>query len=61
MATQDIQGGFGNLVWVRDKDGKEYACPVESIKGNIKTKEELSEEEKSNCMDVSYIVGTERW
>lgn len=54
-------GGFGNLVWVRDKDGKEYACSVEALKGNIKTKDELSEEEKASCMDVSTIVGTERW
>ena len=55
------EGGLGDLVWIRDKDGKEYACSVEAIKGNIKTKEELSEEEKSSCMDVSYLVGTERW
>ncbi|HHB76549.1 MAG TPA: hypothetical protein ENK84_08400 [Desulfobulbus sp.] len=55
------QGGLGNLVWVRDKDGKEYACSVEALKGNIKTKEELTDEEKESCMDVSTIVGTERW
>lgn len=55
------QGGFGDLVWVRDKDGKEYACSVEALKGNIKTKEELTDEEKKSCMDVSTIVGTERW
>lgn len=55
------QGGFGDLVWIRDKDGKEYACSVEAIKGNIKTKEELTDEEKKSCMDVSTIVGTERW
>ena len=55
------EGGFGNLVWIRDKDGKEYACSVEALKGNIKTKEELTDEEKESCMDVSLIVGTERW
>ena len=55
------EGGFGDLVWIRDKDGKEYACSVEAIKGNIKTKEELSDEEKESCMDVSTIIGTERW
>lgn len=55
------QSGFGNLVWVRDKDGKEYACSVDALKGNIKTKEELTEEERKNCTDVSTIVGTERW
>ncbi len=54
-------GGFGNLVWVRDKDGKEYACSVDVLKGNNKAKEGLSDEEKANCMDVSTFVGTERW
>lgn len=58
---EKTQSGFGDLVWIRDKDGKEYACSVEALKGNIKTKEELTEEEKKNCMDVSTIVGTERW
>jgi len=48
------------MVWVRDKDGKEYACYLKDIKG-IKTKEQLTEEEKANCIDVSQIVGTERW
>jgi hypothetical protein len=49
------------LVWIRDKDGKEYACSVEALKGNIKKKEELTEEEKARCTDVSTMVGTERW
>ncbi|MCF8056890.1 MAG: hypothetical protein K9K37_09650 [Desulfocapsa sp.] len=55
------QGGFANLVWVRDKDGKEYACPIVALKGNIRNKEELSDEERASCMDVSTFVGTERW
>ncbi|MBU0681110.1 MAG: hypothetical protein KKD73_06795 [Proteobacteria bacterium] len=53
--------GIGNLVWVRDKDGKEYACSVDALSGNIQTKEELTAEERKNCMDVSTIIGTERW
>ena len=61
IMSDKSQSGLGNLVWVRDKDGKEYACSVEALKGNIKTKEELSEEEKASCMDVSTIIGTERW
>jgi hypothetical protein len=66
MADQDYQkmdssgGGYESMVWVRDKDGKEYACYLKDIKG-IKTKEQLTEEEKANCIDVSQIVGTERW
>jgi predicted GIY-YIG superfamily endonuclease len=55
------KGGLRDLVWIRDKDGKEYACSVEALKGNIKKKEELTEEEKARCTDVSSMVGTERW
>jgi hypothetical protein len=29
--------------------------------GNIKKKEELTDEEKEKCMDVSQLIGTERW
>ena len=53
-------GGYESMVWVRDKDGKEYACYLKDIKG-IKAKEQLTEEEKAKCVDVSQIVGTERW
>ena len=44
-----------------NKGGREYACTAAALKGNIKTKEELTEEEKTNCMDVSQLIGTERW
>ncbi|ADW18294.1 hypothetical protein Despr_2149 [Desulfobulbus propionicus DSM 2032] len=53
-------GGYESMVWIRDKDGKEYACYLKDIK-NIKRKEDLSEDEKAKCLDVSQIVGTERW
>ena len=59
--AEDVKGGLGNMVWIRDKDGKEYACSIEALKGNIKKKEELTEDEKAGCTDVSTIVGTERW
>jgi hypothetical protein len=55
------KGGYESMVWIRDKDGKEYACTAAALKGNLKSKEELSDEEKENCMDVSQLIGTERW
>jgi hypothetical protein len=55
-----MKGGYESLVWVRDKDGKEYACYADDLK-NIKRKDELTPEEIENCMDVSQLVGTERW
>jgi hypothetical protein len=55
------KGGYESMVWIRDKNGKEYACSVEALKGNIKDKDELTDEELANCMDVSQLIGTERW
>ena len=56
-----MKGGYESLVWIRDKNGKEYACYADDLKGKIRPKEELTEEEKAQCLDVSEIVGTERW
>jgi len=60
--TDEIRtGGYESMVWIRDKNGKEYACYLDALKGNIKDKDELTEAERANCLDVSEIVGTERW
>ena len=61
MGESSNTGGYESMVWIRDKDGKEYACYLEDIKGRVKKKEELTDAEKSKCVDVSTIVGTERW
>ena len=52
--------GYESMVWIRDKDGNENVCYLKDVKG-IKVKEDLTVEEKAKCMDVSQIVGTERW
>ncbi len=35
------------FVWVKDKSGNEYACPVDVLK----KPEEMSEAEMKNCID----------
>ena len=55
------RGGFGNLVWVRDNDGKEYACSADALRDNHNGDHNLSDQEKAGCIDVNTIVGTERW
>lgn len=52
--------GYEEMVWIRDKDGNEYACQFNDIKF-IKKKEELSDEESSRCVDVSQIIGKGNW
>ena len=44
------------MIWVQDKEGKEYACYIDDVK-NIKRKEDLTEEEKAKCLDISQVVG----
>lgn len=54
MKTEDAGKPTGKLkdrfVWVKDKDGKEYVCPVDALKNP----EELTEEEKARCMGAEF-------
>jgi len=53
--------GYESLVWIKDKYGKEYVCPIDALKGDTNDRAELTEEERKACTDVNQIVGTERW
>lgn len=53
--------GYDNLIWVFDKEGKEYVCELDSMRKNFKDGDELSNEERKHCRNVNEIVGTERW
>jgi hypothetical protein len=44
---------YEGMVWVRDKEGKEFACYVK----DIKRKEDLTEEEKAKCTDLNTVLG----
>lgn len=44
------------MVFIQDKDGKEYACYIDDLK-NIKRKEDLTDEEKEKCTDLSQVLG----
>lgn len=60
MRGDIISKEYQKMVWVHDKDGKEYACYVDDLKGKLKSKEDLSDEEKESCLDLSQVVG-ESW
>ena len=51
-----ISEEYKKMVWIRDKEGKEYACYIDDLK-NIKKKEDLSPEEKEKCLDLSTVLG----
>ncbi len=60
MSEYSSMRGYGNLVWVNDKDGKEFVCTLDSNESKKKY-EELTEHERKSCTNVNEIVGTERW
>lgn len=55
-----MKGGYESLVWLEDEDGKEYVCSVRDDNKEYAW-EDLDREEKDRCMDVSLLIGTERW
>jgi hypothetical protein len=56
MKGEIISKEFQKMVWVQDKDGKEYACYIEDL-GQIKRKEDMTEEEQKQCMDLNTVLG----
>ena len=57
MRGDIISEEYKKMVWVHDKAGKEYACYIDDINGKVKNKEDLSEAEKKNCLDLSTVLG----
>ena len=53
--------GYESLVWVRDDAGRELSCSLDDARSGVRSIHDLSEHERSSCLDVSGIVGTERW
>ena len=52
--------GYEEMVWIKDNEGREYACQFSDIKV-IKRKEEISEEEASRCVDVGEVINKDNW
>ena len=52
-----MKAGYKSIIWVRDEDGKEYACYLD----DIQDENNLTPGERAKCLDVNQIVGTERW
>ncbi len=57
----NMKGDFGSLVWVNDKEGREYVCTANSDFENKKDLDSLSESERATCNDVNDFIGTDRW
>ena len=53
--------GYESLVWVRDDNGKEFSCSLDNARNGVHTIHDLTQHERTSCMDVNLIIGTERW
>ena len=56
MRGEIISKEYNKMVFVHDKNGKEYACYAGDMK-NFKKSEDLTEEERAKCMDISLVLG----
>ena len=56
MRGEIISKEYQSMVFVHDIDGKEYACYARDL-NNSKKGEELTDNEKSKCMDLSLVLG----
>ena len=60
MAYLENSGGYESMVWVNDRHGRAFACYIDDVE-NVDQFEELPEEMRSRCLDVNFLIGTERW
>lgn len=56
-----MNGDFGSLVWVNDKQGHEYVCVAEGNGEGKKDINALSAAERASCIDTNDFIGTDRW
>ena len=57
MRGEIISEEYQKMVWVHDKEGKQYACYAKDLHGKVKDIGDLTEEEKKNCLDLSSVLG----
>lgn len=56
MRGEIISREYNRMVFVHDKNGKEYACYAGDLK-NFKEGGDLTENERAKCMDISLVLG----
>ena len=53
MRGEIISAEYKGMVYVKDRDGREFVC----YRKDLKDVNKLSEEEKAKCLDASQILG----
>jgi hypothetical protein len=60
MAYIENSGGYESMVWINDRNGREFACYINDV-NRFEHFEELPENLREKCLDVNTLIGTERW
>jgi len=58
---RNMKDDFGSLVWVNDKEGREYVCTANSDFESKKDIDALSASERETCCNVNDFISTDRW
>ena len=56
-----MNGDFGTLIWVNDRQGHEYVCVASNRADSRKDLDDLSDSERASCIDTNDFIGTDRW
>ena len=56
MRGELISKEYQSMVFVHDKDGREFACYAKDLQ-NSQNGAEISDREKENCTDLSLVMG----
>ena len=60
MAYIENSGGYESMVWINDRNGREFACYNNDV-NRFEHFAELPENLREKCLDVNTLIGTERW
>ena len=53
MRGNNISREYQRMVWVKDENGKEFACYAD----DIKDQSHLADDERAKCLDTSLVMG----
>lgn len=56
MRGQIISNEYNNIVWVKDKNGTEYACYADG-RNIVERKEDLNRTDQQKCLNLNVVLG----
>jgi len=53
MRGEIIAEEYNKMVWVRDENGREFACYAKDVRST----DTITDKEKKHCLDTSDVLG----